>query len=37
MRIGIVSYGNDSLELFGFLQRHDHDYVVYYNTTMWPL
>ncbi len=37
MKIGIVSIGNDSLELFKFLHKYDHEYVVYYDADTWPL
>jgi xylose isomerase len=37
MKVGIVSIGNDSLELFRFLHRYDHKYVVYYNADARPL
>jgi hypothetical protein len=37
MKIGVVSIGNDSMELFRFLQRYDHAYHVYYDAQAWPL
>lgn len=37
MKIGVVSIGNDSLELFSFFHRYDHEYVVYYDADVWPL
>ncbi|USN56387.1 MAG: hypothetical protein H6766_04970 [Candidatus Peribacteria bacterium] len=37
MKIGVVSIGNDSLELFRFLHRYDHEYVVYYDADARPL
>ncbi len=37
MKIGVVSIGNDSLELFDFLHRYDHDYHIYYDVESWPL
>lgn len=37
MKIGVVSIGNDSLELFRFLHRYDHQYVIYYDADARPL
>lgn len=37
MKIGVVSIGNDSLELFRFLRHYDHEYCVYYDADSWPL
>gem|GEM_PF-1192146 len=37
MRIGVVSIGNDSLELFRFLNNYDFSYSIYYDANSWPL
>lgn len=37
MKIGVVSIGNDSMELFRMMQRHDHEYHVYYDAESRPL
>ncbi len=31
MKIGILTSGNDMLALFSFLQRYDHEYLVWYD------
>lgn len=37
MKIGVVSVWNDSLELFRFLHRYDHKYVIWYDADTRPL
>jgi hypothetical protein len=36
MKIGIISSGMETLALFGFLTRYDHEYVVYYDSLHAP-
>lgn len=36
MKIGIVSSANESLLLFQFLCRYDHEYVIYYDSAHAP-
>ncbi len=36
MKIGIISSGNESLALFLFLSKYDHEYVVFYDQYFWP-
>ena len=31
MKIGIITSGNDMLSLFKFLNKYDHEYVIYYD------
>lgn len=37
MKIGVVSIGSDSMELCRILQRHDHEYHIYYDAESRPL
>ena len=36
MKIGIISSGMETLALFGFLTRYDHEYIVYYDSLHAP-
>lgn len=36
MKIGIVSSGQETLALFSFLSRYDHEYLVYYDSLQAP-
>lgn len=36
MKIWIITSGSETLSLFTFLSKYDHDYVVYYDFFHWP-
>ncbi|MCX6825280.1 MAG: hypothetical protein NTY80_03555 [candidate division SR1 bacterium] len=36
MKIGIITSGSETLTLFRFLSKYDHEYLVYYDFLHWP-
>ncbi len=36
MKIGIITSGNDTLSIFKFLNKYDHEYVIYYDFLNQP-
>ncbi len=36
MKIWIITSSNDTLALFNFLTKYDHEYVIYYDFAQWP-